>query len=80
MISRLWATKLRRISRRTATPVGRDTVTSAPLLKKEIQFIVLEVSYDDSQRGGLIRREVTAFACQDRDIDIIAGGNLAHEA
>lgn len=30
--------------------------------------------------GGLVRREVTALARQDGDIDIITGSNFAHEA
>lgn len=59
--------------------MGRDAVTSAPL-SNDSQFVVSEVSYDNSKRGGLVRREVMAFARQDGNIDIIAGGNLAHES
>lgn len=79
MISRLFATKPRRVSRRTSAPEERGAVTSAPLLRKESSVPGIE-RYDHCQRGGIVRREVTAFARQNGDIDIFPGGNLAHEA
>jgi hypothetical protein len=31
------------------------------------------------KKGGNLRGEVTAFACEDRDIDVVHGGNFLHQ-
>lgn len=76
MISRLLAANDERNWRRALVPISasRLIVTSAPLRP------CMLVIFDYQRLVVCLRREISAFSCQDSDEDVIAAGDLTHKA
>ena len=79
VMSRLFATNVRRVSRRTSTPWLRGAVTSAPLQQCIWGQSATTKAGGEEAKNAPLRREVSAIAGQDGNVNVFASGDLAHE-